>query len=145
MIRLPVADAAARRVVLLRSTPRLRARVRVAGARFLGLGLVDNPTGVVIPAYLALGVVVGILAVWADRSARMAVILPVVASLVVTWLSFNGCNTRGCVPNARRRGPGGRAQDSAGSPVSGESAGLSCATPRRGVRGGCRVYPAHLP
>lgn len=54
----------------------------------LGLGLMLNPSAEAVPAYLALGLVVGGLRWWADRVHTLSLVLPVVAAFVVTWVSF---------------------------------------------------------
>jgi uncharacterized membrane protein YjjP (DUF1212 family) len=88
--RLGVGEATARLDDLLASPPRRSAWVRVAGSAMLtvGLGLMLNPALAAVPAYLILGAGVGVLTVWAGRSAGVAVVLPVVASFAVTWAAF---------------------------------------------------------
>jgi uncharacterized membrane protein YjjP (DUF1212 family) len=88
--RLGVADAVARLAALLSARPRLPSWVRVVGTSVmvLGLGLLLNPTAAALPAYLALGVLVGVLTLWGERSHAVAVVLPMLTAGVVTWLVF---------------------------------------------------------
>lgn len=88
--RLGVADAVARLRDLLAARPRLPSWLRVVGTSVmvLGLGLLLNPTAAALPAYLALGVLVGVLTLWGERSHAVAVVLPMLTAAVVTWLVF---------------------------------------------------------
>jgi uncharacterized membrane protein YjjP (DUF1212 family) len=85
-----VADAASRLRVLLTAPARFPPWWRVAGTSVLtlGLGLLLNPTASALPAYVVLGVLVGLLGLWAERSAGVAVVLPMLTAVVVTWLAF---------------------------------------------------------
>lgn len=73
------------------------AKVRAAPPRFnsawailgyamqtLGFGLVLNPTLAALPAYAALGVLVGVIVVYGSRLATLAVVLPVITPFIVT-------------------------------------------------------------
>jgi uncharacterized membrane protein YjjP (DUF1212 family) len=75
---------------LLTSTPRFGATISVLGSGVLtvGLGLMLNPAANALPAFLVLGFLVGMLRWWADREPILAMVLPVVAALVVTWVVF---------------------------------------------------------
>ena len=88
--RLGVRDARGRLDALLSAPPRFAAWVRVLGGAVLtlGLGLLLNPTASALPAYVGLGLLVGVLTVWAERSPGIAVMLPIVASFAVTWAAF---------------------------------------------------------
>ena len=88
--KVSVGEATDRLDDLLASQPRMPGWVRVIGAALLtvGLGLMLNPALVALPAYVVLGAGVGLLTVWADRSAGVAIVLPVVASFAVTWAAF---------------------------------------------------------
>jgi uncharacterized membrane protein YjjP (DUF1212 family) len=54
----------------------------------LGLGMLLNPTLSALPAYPALGAIVGVMAWWARRSDALALILTVATSFVVSWAAF---------------------------------------------------------
>ncbi|WP_431837237.1 threonine/serine ThrE exporter family protein [Cellulomonas sp. Y8] len=88
--KLGVAEAVGRLQALLTARPRLPAWLRVAGTSVmvLGLGLLLNPTASALPAYLVLGVLVGVLTLWGERSHAVAVVLPMLTAGVVTWLVF---------------------------------------------------------
>lgn len=88
--RLPASEASRRLEELLAARPRFPAWVRVIGAGVLtvGLGLILHPAAGTLPTYLVFGAFVGLLTVWAERWAGMAVILPVVAAFAVSWAAF---------------------------------------------------------
>lgn len=54
----------------------------------LGLGLVLSPAAGSLPAYLLLGLVVGVLRWWAERDQMLGSVLPVTAAFVVSWAAF---------------------------------------------------------
>lgn len=92
-IRLTHVDAhtaSARLQDLLTAEPRFSGLAAVLGSGVLtvGLGLMLNPTASAVPAFLFLGVLVGMLRWWADREPILALVLPVVAAIMVTWLVF---------------------------------------------------------
>jgi uncharacterized membrane protein YjjB (DUF3815 family) len=64
--------------------------VEVVGSGILtvGLGLMLDPTASILPAFLVLGFLVGLLRWWAEREPTLSLILPVGAAFVVTWMSF---------------------------------------------------------
>ena len=84
------AEASRRLDELLVSPPRFPALVRILGAGVLtvGLGLILHPAAGTLPTYLLFGAFVGLLTVWAERWAGMAIILPVVAAFGVSWAAF---------------------------------------------------------
>ena len=88
--KLSVTEAKDRLVSLLVARPRFSWWVRVLGSGVLtvGLGLLLNPTAAALPVYFGLGLVVGLLALWGERTYVVALILPVLTAFVVTWLSF---------------------------------------------------------
>ena len=88
--RLDVDEATARLLALLGSQPRFGALVTILGTAILtiGLGLVLNPTASALPAYLVLGLLVGVLRWWADRDETLASVLTVTTAFLVTWLAF---------------------------------------------------------
>jgi uncharacterized membrane protein YjjP (DUF1212 family) len=75
---------------LMRKVPRFNALTTIVGTGILtvGLGLVLNPSTKALAAYLGLGLLVGILRWYADRNTVVSLILTVVTSFVVTWLTF---------------------------------------------------------
>lgn len=83
-------DATVRLRHLLTARPRLPRWLRVIGNAVLtvGLGLMLNPSASALPAYLVLGVIVGLLSLWAERSPSVAVVLPMLTAFVVTYLAF---------------------------------------------------------
>ena len=82
--------ATARLQDLLTAEPRFGAIAAILGSGVLtvGLGLMLNPTGSALPAFLLLGLLVGMLRWWADREPILTLVLPVVAAITVTWLVF---------------------------------------------------------
>ena len=82
--------AMARLQELLTAAPRFGAVVAVLGGGVLtvGLGLMLNPTAGMLPAFLVLGFLVGLLRWWADREPILTLVLPVVAAVAVTWVVF---------------------------------------------------------
>lgn len=54
----------------------------------LGLGLVLDPTAQALPAFLALGLLVGVLRWWAERDPMIGMVLPVAAAFAVSWSAF---------------------------------------------------------
>ena len=54
----------------------------------LGLGLVLNPSAGTLPAFLVLGLLVGLLRWWAERDQMLGLVLPVAASFAVSWAAF---------------------------------------------------------
>ena len=89
-LHLPVADAAARLAALEVAPPRFNAGARVLGHGVLtvGLGLLLNPTSTALPVYLLLGLLVGLLRLWADSYRPLDLVFPVATSFVVTWVAF---------------------------------------------------------
>lgn len=92
-IRLTQVDAdgaTARLQDLLTAEPRFGAIAAILGSGVLtvGLGLMLSPTGSALPAFLLLGLLVGMLRWWADREPILTLVLPVVAAIAVTWLVF---------------------------------------------------------
>lgn len=82
--------SASRRLKEMLASPRRLGRVSVViGATILtlGLGLILNPTAGAVPAYLLLGLLVGVLQWVSERERTLAMILPVVAAFAVTWAS----------------------------------------------------------
>ncbi|MFC6151540.1 MULTISPECIES: threonine/serine ThrE exporter family protein [Mumia] len=88
--KIEVGAAAERLTALTRSRPRFGPVVRVLGTGVLtvGLGLVLNPTASTLPVYFALGVMVGLLELLANRVLVLSLVLPVVAAFGVTWAAF---------------------------------------------------------
>lgn len=88
--KVAVADAAARLDHLMTAVPRFGAVATVLGTGILtiGLGLVLNPTYEALPAYLGLGLLVGLLRWYADRNAVVSLVLTVATSFVVTYVTF---------------------------------------------------------
>ncbi|GAA4363907.1 threonine/serine exporter family protein [Nocardioides caricicola] len=88
--KLDVATAKARLAELLRRPRRLGMASVVIGTTILtlGLGLLLHPTAGAVPAYLLLGLVVGVLQWVAERERTLAMLLPVAASFAVTWAAF---------------------------------------------------------
>jgi uncharacterized membrane protein YjjP (DUF1212 family) len=88
--RLGVGEATTRLEALVVAGPRFPGWVRVIGSGVLtvGLGLLLNPSLEALPAYVVLGLVVGVLTVWADRTPAVATVLPIAAAFVVTWAAF---------------------------------------------------------
>ncbi len=82
--------AAERIAELDRAGPRFSRATVVAGTAVvtLGLGLMMNPAAAAIPAYVVIGLVVGLLHWWGDRDALLAPVLPVLTAGVVTFLAF---------------------------------------------------------
>ena len=76
---------------LLASAPRFGGPVEIIGCGILtvGLGLMLNPSASALPAFLGLGLLVGVLRWWADRHHTLALVLPVVAAFAVTWSAFH--------------------------------------------------------
>ncbi|HEX6151318.1 threonine/serine ThrE exporter family protein [Nocardioides sp.] len=88
--RVPVQDATARLEALVAAGPRFGRLVTLVGTSILtvGLGLMLNPTASALPAYVVLGLLVGLLQWWADRYRVLELILPVATAFAVTWASF---------------------------------------------------------
>lgn len=88
--RIDVEIATSRLEALLAAAPRVGPVVRILGHGILtlGLGLVLNPALSALPAYLVLGLLVGVLRWWADRDHVVELVLPVMAAFVVSWASF---------------------------------------------------------
>lgn len=89
-LRLPVTDAAARLAALVVAGPRFNAAATVLGHGVLtvGLGLMLNPTTVALPVYFVLGMLVGLLRLWADHYRPLDLVFPVATSFAVTWVAF---------------------------------------------------------
>lgn len=75
---------------ILLSPPRFGAVAVILGTMVLtlGLGMLLNPSLSALPAYPALGAIVGVMAWWARRSEALSVILTVATSFVVSWAAF---------------------------------------------------------
>jgi uncharacterized membrane protein YjjB (DUF3815 family) len=86
-----VAEAGDRLQLLLVAPPRFPGWVRVIGSGVLtvGLGLLLNPAVTALPVYLGLGVLVGILRIWSERSYVVGLVFPVLAAFAVTWAAFS--------------------------------------------------------
>lgn len=82
--------ARARLAHLLEAGPRFGAVVSIlaSGVLTLGLGLVLNPSAAALPAFLAIGFLVGALRWWADRDLVASFVLPVLAAALITALVF---------------------------------------------------------
>jgi uncharacterized membrane protein YjjP (DUF1212 family) len=89
--RLMVSEASNRLERLLVAPPRLPGWLRVLGGGVLtvGLGLLLNPAVAALPVYLGLGLLVGVLRLWAERNAVVLLIFPVLAAFAVTWAAFS--------------------------------------------------------
>lgn len=87
---LDVETATAQLHELLRAPRRLGNLSVVIGTMILtvGLGLMLNPTAGALPAYVLLGLLVGVLQWVAGRERTLAMVLPVAAAFGVTWASF---------------------------------------------------------
>jgi len=88
--RVGVADATSRLETLLTTVPRFGVLATIVGTGVLtvGLGLVLNPAYDALPAYLGLGLLVGLLRWYADRNAVVSLVLTVATSFAVTWVTF---------------------------------------------------------
>lgn len=88
--KLTASEASARLGHVLAAPALFPAWLRVVGTSVmtLGLGLMLNPTASALPAYVVLGALMGALNLWAERSPGVAVILPMLAATVVSWLAF---------------------------------------------------------
>ena len=88
--RIDVHNAPARLDALLTAQPRFAAVTTILGNGLLtvGLGLLLNPTASALPVYFGLGLLVGLLELWAARRPNIAVILPVLTAFVITWAAF---------------------------------------------------------
>ncbi|MFS0701882.1 threonine/serine exporter ThrE family protein [Cellulomonas sp. 179-A 4D5 NHS] len=88
--KLTASEASARLGRVLSAEALFPAWLRVAGTSVmtLGLGLLLNPTASALPAYVVLGALLGVLNLWAERSPGIAVVLPMLAASVVSWLAF---------------------------------------------------------
>ncbi|WP_243057795.1 threonine/serine exporter ThrE family protein [Nocardioides sp. SR21] len=86
---LDVASASRRLEEMLAAPRRLGNWSIVVGTTILtlGLGLMLNPTAGAVPAYLMLGLLVGVLQWVSERERTLAMILPVAAAFAVTWAS----------------------------------------------------------
>lgn len=83
-------DSASRRLAAILAAPRrLGTWSVVIGTTILtlGLGLMLNPTAGAVPAYLLVGLLVGVLQWLSERERTLAMILPVAAAFAVTWAS----------------------------------------------------------
>lgn len=85
-----VGTASSRLDQILASRPRYGPAVGILGTMVLtlGLGMLLNPTLSALPAYPALGAIVGLMAWWARRSESLALVLTVATSFVVSWAAF---------------------------------------------------------
>lgn len=88
--QLGAAEASARLDAVLTSRAPLPSWLRVAGTSVMtvGLGLLLDPTASALPACAVLGALVGVLTLWSERSPGVAVVLPMLAAAVVSWLAF---------------------------------------------------------
>jgi uncharacterized membrane protein YjjP (DUF1212 family) len=88
--RLTVSEASDRLESLVVAEPRLPGWVRVLGSGVLtlGLGLMLNPTVAALPAYVGLGLLVGVLRIWAERNTVVSLVFPVIVAFAVTWAAF---------------------------------------------------------
>lgn len=88
--RLTVSEASDRLESLVVAEPRLPDWVRVLGSGVLtlGLGLMLNPTVAALPAYVGLGLLVGVLRIWAERNTVVSLVFPVIVAFAVTWAAF---------------------------------------------------------
>ncbi len=90
LVRLPVGEANERLHELVRSPPRFGKATIVLGTGVLtvGLGLMLNPTRAALPAFLLLGLLVGVLRLLADRYQPLDLVFPVATAFAVTWVAF---------------------------------------------------------
>jgi uncharacterized membrane protein YjjP (DUF1212 family) len=88
--KVTVTEASAQLESLLAAKPRFPDWVRVVGGGVLtvGLGLMLNPTASALPVYLGLGLLVGALRVWSERTYVVSLVFPVLAAFAVTWAAF---------------------------------------------------------
>lgn len=88
--RLTVSEASDRLESLIAAPPRLPGWVRVIGSGVLtlGLGLMLNPTVSALLVYVGLGLLVGVLRLWAERNTVVSLVFPVFAAFTVTWAAF---------------------------------------------------------
>ena len=88
--KLSVSEASDRLAEVIVARPRFPAWVRVIGSGVLtvGLGLLLNPTLAALPIYFGLGLMVGVLSLWAERNYVVSLILPVLTAFAVTWAAF---------------------------------------------------------
>lgn len=87
---LSVGAARARLDEVMASTPRFAVPVRLLGSGLLtvGLGLVLNPSAAALPVFFVLGLLVGVLGIWAQRNWVVSVVHPVLAAFAVTSAAF---------------------------------------------------------
>lgn len=88
--RVDAESANVRLDALLASSPRFGAVATILGIGVLtiGLGLLLNPTASAVPAYLLLGLLVGVLRWRAERHRALALVLPVATAFVITFIAF---------------------------------------------------------
>ena len=88
--KLTVSEASSRLDALLAAPPRVPGWLRVVGSGVLtvGLGLMLNPAATALPVYLGLGLLVGVLHLWSERTYVVSLIYPVLAAFAVTWAAF---------------------------------------------------------
>jgi uncharacterized membrane protein YjjP (DUF1212 family) len=85
-----VEQGGSRLAAILEAPPRFAPWVRVLGNGVLtvGLGLLLNPTASALPVYFVLGLLVGVLGLWAERNFVVSLVLPVLTAFAVTWAAF---------------------------------------------------------
>src|SRR3954454_20340926 len=89
--KVAVTEASDRLEGLLVAPPRFPGWVRVVGSGVLtvGLGLLLNPAATALPVYFGLGLLVGILRIWSERTYVVSLVFPVLAAFAVTWAAFS--------------------------------------------------------
>lgn len=94
--RIDVPTASSRLDALLAAPRRFGGAAVILGTIILtlGLGLMLNPTESALPAYLALGLLVGALRWLAERDRMLDLVLPVATAFAVTWTAFTWAGPR---------------------------------------------------
>jgi uncharacterized membrane protein YjjP (DUF1212 family) len=89
--KVTVSEAGDRLDALISAAPRLPGWARVIGGGVLtvGLGLMLNPAANALPVYFGLGLLVGALRLWSERTYVVSLVFPVLAAFAVTWAAFS--------------------------------------------------------
>lgn len=88
--RPPPAAASRRLAEIMAAPPQFSAPIMIVGhvVSTVGLGLLRGPVAAALVGYVALGLLVGLLRLVADRWRALALVLPVAAALIVTVVSY---------------------------------------------------------
>lgn len=86
----PPAEASRRLAEIMAAPPQFSAPIMIVGhvVSTVGLGLLRGPVAAALVGYVAMGLLVGLLRLVADRWRALALVLPVAAALIVTVVSY---------------------------------------------------------